>query len=137
MHDRRGRHRDQRTGGSSRTQDSTDEDHPVDELRGKIEVFVRPLPEAGTSLRQVSVNGGTEPVWAHSGRELFYVNGANELVTVQVSTDPALSSGRLRRPPLVSRRASGSIESTTDARLEPTVLSCASGTRRVLAARAR
>ncbi len=68
MHDRRGRHRDQRTGGSSRTQDSTDEDHPVDEFRGKIEVFVRPFPEAGTSLRQVSVNGGTEPVWAHRAR---------------------------------------------------------------------
>ena len=25
-----------------------------------------------------------EPVWAHSGRELFYRNGANELVAVQV-----------------------------------------------------
>ena len=39
--------------------------------------------------------------------------------------------------PLVSRRASGSIESLADARLEPTVLSFASGARRVLASRAR
>ena len=35
--------------------------------------------------RQVSSDGGEEPVWSHSGRELFYRNGANELVAVQVS----------------------------------------------------
>ena len=60
---------------------------------GLNEVFVRPFPEAGTSLRQVSVNGGTEPKWAHSGRELFYVNGDGELVAIQVSTDPTFAAG--------------------------------------------
>ena len=30
-------------------------------------------------------------MWAHSGRELFYRNGVNELVAVQVSTDPAFA----------------------------------------------
>ncbi len=33
-------------------------------------------------------------MWAHSGRELFYRNGANELVAVQVSTDPAFALGQ-------------------------------------------
>ncbi len=33
-------------------------------------------------------------MWARSGRELFYVNGANELVAVQVSTDPAFALGQ-------------------------------------------
>ena len=33
-------------------------------------------------------------MWAHSGRELFYQNGANELVAVQVSTDPTLALGQ-------------------------------------------
>jgi serine/threonine-protein kinase len=61
---------------------------------GRNEVFVRPFPEAGTSLRQVSVNGGQQPVWGHSGRELFYVNGANELVAVEVSTDPKFVAGQ-------------------------------------------
>ena len=61
---------------------------------GRNQIFVRPFPEAGTSLRQVSANGGTEPVWAHSGRELFYVNGANELVAAQVSTDPEFAVGQ-------------------------------------------
>ena len=60
---------------------------------GLNEVFVRPFPEAGTSLRQVSVNGGTEPKWAHSGRELFYVNGDGELVAIQVSTDLTFAAG--------------------------------------------
>ena len=66
----------------------------VSNRSGRNEVFVRPFPEAGASLQQVSLNGGTEPVWAHSGRELLYVNGANELVAVQVSTDPAFAAGQ-------------------------------------------
>ena len=66
----------------------------VSNRTGSNEVFVRPFPDAGASLQQVSANGGTEPVWAHSGRELFYVNGANELVAVQVSTNPGFAPGQ-------------------------------------------
>ena len=66
----------------------------VSNRSGPNEVFVRPFPEAGVSLQQVSTNGGREPLWAHSGRELFYVNSANELVAVQVSTDPAFVVGQ-------------------------------------------
>jgi hypothetical protein len=42
----------------------------------------------------VSADGGIEPLWAHSGRELFYRNGANELVAVQVTEDPTLALGQ-------------------------------------------
>ena len=66
----------------------------VSNRSGSNEVFVRPFPEAGVSLQQVSTNGGREPLWAHSGRELFYVNSVNELVAVQVSTDPAFALGQ-------------------------------------------
>ena len=66
----------------------------VSNRAGRNEVLVRPFPEAGASLQQVSANGGTEPVWAHSGRELFYVNGAAELVAVQVSTDAGFAAGQ-------------------------------------------
>jgi Tol biopolymer transport system component len=58
---------------------------------GRDEVYVRPFPDAGSGLVQVSADGGVEPVWAHSGRELFYRNGANELVAVQVSAGPAFA----------------------------------------------
>lgn len=66
----------------------------VSNRSGRNEVFVPPFPEASTSLQQVSADGGTEPVWAHSGLELFYRNGANDLVAVQVSTDPSFVAGQ-------------------------------------------
>ena len=61
---------------------------------GRDEVYVRPFPDAGSGLVQVSTDGGNEPVWAHSGRELFYRNGDNELVAVQVTGDPTFAAGQ-------------------------------------------
>jgi hypothetical protein len=40
---------------------------------------VRPFPGPG-GLLQVSVGGGAEPVWARSGRELFYRGGSSVMV---------------------------------------------------------
>ena len=65
----------------------------VSDRSGRYEVYVRPFPDAGASLQQVSADGGVEPVWAHSGRELFYRNGANELVAVQVTGDSTFTRG--------------------------------------------
>jgi len=61
---------------------------------GRFEVYVRPFPGAGASLQQVSADGGTEPVWANSGQELFYANRARELVSVQVTGDPTFAVGQ-------------------------------------------
>ena len=33
-------------------------------------------------------------MWAHSGRELFYRNAANEFVVVKVSGDPTFAAGQ-------------------------------------------
>ena len=66
----------------------------VSNRSGPDEVYVRPFPEAGSGLVQVSTNGGFEPVWAHNGRELFYRNGANELVAVQFMEDPTFTTVR-------------------------------------------
>ena len=65
----------------------------VSNRSGRNEVYVRPFPDADASLQQVSADGGVEPVWAHSGRELFYRNGANELVAVEVTDDPTFAAG--------------------------------------------
>jgi Tol biopolymer transport system component len=43
---------------------------------GQDEVYMRPFPGPG-GLVQVSISGGTEPVWARSGRELFYRTGSS------------------------------------------------------------
>jgi serine/threonine-protein kinase len=66
----------------------------VSNRSGRDEVYVRPFPDAMSARWQVSTGGGTEPLWAHSGRELFYRNGASELVAVQVSGNPSFAVGR-------------------------------------------
>jgi eukaryotic-like serine/threonine-protein kinase len=43
----------------------------VSDQSGSQEVYVRPLEGPGDDV-QVSVSGGTEPVWSRDGRELFY-----------------------------------------------------------------
>jgi eukaryotic-like serine/threonine-protein kinase len=45
---------------------------------GRNEIFVRPLSGSGQKW-QLSTDGGEQPVWAHSGRELFYINGSKML----------------------------------------------------------
>jgi serine/threonine-protein kinase len=51
---------------------------------GTAEIYVRPFPDATTARWQVSVAGGSDPAWAHSGRELFYLSGQNEMMVVEV-----------------------------------------------------
>ena len=59
---------------------------------GRDEVYVRPA-SGGGERRTVSTEGGSEPVWAWSGRELFYRNG-DRMMVATVQTSPALTIGR-------------------------------------------
>jgi hypothetical protein len=52
---------------------------------GKEEVYVRPFPETSRARWQVSAAGGSNPAWSHSGRELFYVDRADSMITVTVT----------------------------------------------------
>ncbi len=63
---------------------------------GTMEVYVRPFPEVASARWQVSTTGGAQPVWANSGRELFYRNGRNELVAAEVRAGPGFSVGEQR-----------------------------------------
>jgi tRNA A-37 threonylcarbamoyl transferase component Bud32 len=56
---------------------------------GQMEVYVRSYPEPGARV-PVSLQGGTEPVWAHNGRELFYRSG-DSLLVASVTLSPALA----------------------------------------------
>ena len=51
------------------------------------EVYVRPFPASG-GRSQVSVDGGQNPVWAHSGSEIFYIDSDGFLTVATVRTDP-------------------------------------------------
>ena len=63
---------------------------------GTFEVYVRPFPETATAKWQVSTAGGTEPQWANSGRELFYINGKGNMTSAEIRTGAALSVGEQR-----------------------------------------
>ena len=66
---------------------------------GTEEVYVRPFPDTEAGKWQVSTNGGTGPVWAHSGRELFYVKpppGGRTMMVAAVETEPTFSVGERR-----------------------------------------
>jgi eukaryotic-like serine/threonine-protein kinase len=60
---------------------------------GPDQIYVRPFPKVEAGHVQVSTFGGTRPVWARSGRELFYAaNGALWAVTTQ-TTGAIFSAG--------------------------------------------
>ena len=61
---------------------------------GTFEVYVRPFPGPGGKW-QISNEGGCQPVWARSGREIFYRND-RKMMAVSVDLDPAFRLGKSR-----------------------------------------
>jgi Tol biopolymer transport system component len=61
---------------------------------GRAEVYVRPM--AGSGQWQVSVDGGTAPVWSRDGREIFFGKG-DTLFAVSVTPGDSFGSGAVRR----------------------------------------
>ena len=57
---------------------------------GRDEVYVRPYSGSGGKIT-VSNDGGTEPVWAANGKELFYRNG-DRVLAAAVATEPTFST---------------------------------------------
>jgi serine/threonine protein kinase/Tol biopolymer transport system component len=66
----------------------------VSDESGGPEIYVQPYPSPGGKW-QISTEGGTEPVWNHNGRELFYRSGTRMMV-VDVTTQPTFSAGKPR-----------------------------------------
>jgi serine/threonine-protein kinase len=64
------------------------------DLTGRDEIYVTPFPNA-TSTHLVSRDGGTEPHWSHSGRELFF-KGSGQLMAVEVAPGSAFQAGTPR-----------------------------------------
>ena len=59
---------------------------------GSFEVYLEPIGRDG-DRQQVSINGGTAPVWSPQGGELFYRGLWGAMMAVPVETAPALSLG--------------------------------------------
>jgi len=61
---------------------------------GRNEVYVRPFPTRGGKW-QVSKNGGSEPRWSPTGREIFFRNGT-AMLTAAVQSGESFSLGEVR-----------------------------------------
>ena len=61
---------------------------------GEANVYVVPFPNAGSAKWAVSSRGGSEPVWSHSGKEIFFRDGSGNMVAASVSTIPTFSVGK-------------------------------------------
>jgi Tol biopolymer transport system component len=59
---------------------------------GRYEVYVRPFRRPGARV-QVSLEGGTEPVWSRDGRELFFRRD-NEYYAAPVQATESFDAGR-------------------------------------------
>ena len=63
----------------------------VSDESGRQEVYVQLFPGPG-GRRQISAEGGGDPVWSRNGQELFYMNG-NQMIAVDIETEPTFITG--------------------------------------------
>ena len=63
-------------------------------LTGSKEIYVRPFPNVNGPELRVSTAGGTRPLWAPSGKELFYVGVDGSLLQVSVEAKGATWNNR-------------------------------------------
>jgi eukaryotic-like serine/threonine-protein kinase len=59
---------------------------------GRVEISVRSFPDVTSGHWQVSTAGGTRPLWARSGQELFYVSPTGALMRVGVERSASWSA---------------------------------------------
>jgi serine/threonine-protein kinase len=62
---------------------------------GSDEVYVTPFPSL-QGRRQISTDGGVEPIWSSDGRTLYYRRGDNRIMAVPIRTEGTLETGRPR-----------------------------------------
>jgi serine/threonine-protein kinase len=59
---------------------------------GQFERSVRACPKVDSGHWTIATSG-TKPLWARSGRELFYLDGTNAMTTVPIQTAPTFTHG--------------------------------------------
>jgi Tol biopolymer transport system component len=74
---------------------------------GRFEIYVRPFPNVSAGQWLVSTAGGTRPLWAPSGQELFYVAPDGVLMALRVDARAGKwtsgSAARVVEGPYVTR----------------------------------
>jgi eukaryotic-like serine/threonine-protein kinase len=59
---------------------------------GQSEIYVRPFPDVSSGRWQISTGGGTRPLWAPNGQELFYLSPVGAVMRVGVERGPSWTS---------------------------------------------
>jgi eukaryotic-like serine/threonine-protein kinase len=60
---------------------------------GQFDVYVRPFPDVTGGKWPVSTNGGSQPLWARSGKELFFIDRSGALMGVRVEGQSSFTIG--------------------------------------------
>ena len=60
---------------------------------GRDEIYVQAFPDVTAGRWQVSTNGGRTPLWARTGRELFYRSTGGAVMAVRVEPGSAWRDG--------------------------------------------
>ncbi len=69
----------------------------VTDKSGRPEVVVVPFPNVQAALWSISSDGGSEPKWSRSGRELFYRNARGDMVSVPIVPGSSFVFGAPKR----------------------------------------
>ena len=56
---------------------------------GQNEVYVQSFPDVSSGRWQVSTSGGSRPLWARNGQELFYLSPTGALMRVGIERGPS------------------------------------------------
>jgi Tol biopolymer transport system component len=64
---------------------------------GAFEAYIHPFPNVNASKRKVSVSGGLSVRWSRDGRELFFIDGHQDMIALPVHADATLEVGEPRR----------------------------------------
>jgi Tol biopolymer transport system component len=57
---------------------------------GQPDIYIKPFPPRGDEAYQISSGGGRYPRWSADGRELYFVDGADNLVAATLEIDSAV-----------------------------------------------
>ncbi len=59
---------------------------------GQPEIYLRPYPDINSAVWQISSRGGRNPVWAKTGKEIFYL-GPTDMMVVAIENQPEFVPG--------------------------------------------
>ena len=60
---------------------------------GHFEIYVHPFPDVESGRWQISFTGGSHPLWARHGRELFFIDGEGGLMSTPISSGTSFTHG--------------------------------------------